>query len=206
MNNPGTEFWVMVTSDKRKSGILIGLVVVLSVVSGRALLGAGPAEASATSTSASRRERMFSDASAMVDVEATGTLIPVQRPIMTDRNIFRLDPTIFPPPPQTDPSESLGQNSRSELADDPAETLRYEREVAEQEVRRQLAKLRLRSTVLGTRPLALIEVVSGRSGKKIWARPGDPVGSFTLVRVESQIVVLELDGVEFELVSDPSKR
>ena len=205
MKGAATEFWVLATSDKRKAGLLIGLVGVLLLVSGRALLNAGPAEASATSSSQTRRERMFSDAPSQVVLEATGVYMPVQRPKMPGRNVFDFDPAVFPPPAQTDLSVSLPPNSRTELADDPAEIPSVQ-ELAEQEAMRFLTKLRLRSTVLGSKPLALIEEVSGRTSRRTWARPGDPVGPFTLERVESRSVVLEMNGVEYELFSDPQER
>ncbi|MCA9293383.1 MAG: hypothetical protein KDA20_06185 [Phycisphaerales bacterium] len=201
-----TEFWVMVTSDKRKSVVLGTLTLVLIVVIGRALVDGGPARASATSSSASRRERIFSGEVSKIVLDTSGELIPVQRPIKTSRNVFQLNPAVFPPPLQTDPSTSLPPNSRTNYADENPENPDRVRAAAEQEAQQQLARLRLRSTVLGNRPLALIEVVSGRSSHRTWARPGDPVGAFTLVRVETRSVVLELNGVEYELLSDPSER
>lgn len=203
MHGALTEFRVIVTSDKRKSIVLASLTLLLIFVIGRAMLGAGPARASATSSSASRRERIFSDDPSRVALDTSRALIPVLRPGATDRNVFQLDPSVFPPPAQTDPSASLPPNSPSNLADEIPENPDRVRVAAELEAQQQLAKLRLRSTVMGSRPLALIEVVSGRTSDRTWARPGDPVGAFTLVRVETRGVVLELNGVEYELMSDP---
>lgn len=64
-------------------------------------------------------------------------------------------------------------------------------EIRAAQMREALKRLRLESTVLGQRPLALI---SGRS-----VRPGEKIEGFTLLEVRSRSVILRMHGLTVEL-------
>jgi hypothetical protein len=66
-------------------------------------------------------------------------------------------------------------------------------------VMKEAASLRLRGSLIGSTPMAVIEVTGKRADKGNVVRPGQVVEGFTLIEVHSTGVVLEKDGVRVEL-------
>ena len=66
-------------------------------------------------------------------------------------------------------------------------------------VREEAESLRLKSTLMGPNPMAVIE--SSISGQRVsrTLRPGDRIDGFLLLTVESRLVVLEKHGERIEL-------
>jgi len=199
-----THLKVVLAAEKKKAGILSVLLLLLVAVGVRSTMQAGPSKARAATASQERR------AAAAAAAESAGSgntarrakpPITVERPRPLRRDLFLLNEAYFPLPSQTEPPAGMPPKSGSSNVEAPVRNPAgpaKEDTVAER-VRKESGSLRLRGTLIGSTPMAVIEVTGKRADKGNVVRPGQVVEGFTLIEVQSTGVVLEKDGVRVEL-------
>lgn len=194
------EMWILVMADRKKAGFLAGLALVLVFMAGRQLLDVGPRSASADpATSENETSEKGRRAITLDELKAGGPVIEVAAPPASNRNVFGFDAHSFPDPAQSAPSTEVGEKSGAEAVESPREAERARAEQIARLVREEAGRLRLKSTLMGPNPMAVIEFgAKGRPAART-LRIGDQVDGFTLVHVEVSRVVVEKHGVEVEL-------
>jgi len=196
---------VLLAAEKKKAGVLGVLLLMLVVVGVRATLQAGPSKARAATAS---QERRAAAAAAEAEKAASGNTarrarppVTVERPRPLRRDLFLLSEAYFPLPSQTEPPAGMPPKSGSSNVEaavrKPAGPVMEQS--AEERVQKEAGSLRLRGTLIGSTPMAVIEVTGKRADKGNVVRPGQVVEGFTLIEVQSTGVVLEKDGVRVEL-------
>lgn len=198
------ELWATLMLDPKRTGVLGILMLGLMFSVGRMVFKAGPSRVSAgesmIDTSGIPGMEKTIGAVTLDDLKRGGPAIDVDRPAPISRNLFVFDRSYFPEPPQKEttvqvaPKSPLGTDDTSESDDRSA----YERLV--EQVRTQSERLRLRSTMLGARPVAVIELTgSGEEQAPELVRPGESIAGFEVVQVRAHSVLLSKDGVMIEL-------
>lgn len=181
--------------DKKKTGLLLGLVLVAGIVGGKALLGGKtPAAAQArnspvTAGTAGGGTVQPSLDRAAADQRRAQYLANLDRRI--GRDIFRMSSDYFPlegqvpaPAPavaEPDFLDHLTQLAQGDGSDSKKEAL----------IRAQAQSLALQSTMLGSSPSALI------NGRVLHV--GDVISGFALTQIDTQTVTLTREGVTVTL-------
>ncbi|MGF1635154.1 MAG: hypothetical protein ACFCVE_14980 [Phycisphaerae bacterium] len=185
--------------DPKKTGVLAGLVLVLVVLwvvmFGRGEEGGGVAatiaRVASSVTSTEAEEVKLTPASPQL-------LAWLSRPTpVTPRDVFAVDWEAFPiepgkeaaPVEKVEPGEIFWSKLEKSLARR-ADALR-EKAVARASLKEAADDLRLTSTLMGRNPAAVID------GKLV--RVGDVLASFRVLAIEPRRVVLEREGVRFEV-------
>ena len=189
------EIWILVTDDKKKAGMLAGLVVVLFFMGVRGLLVGEPDSASAVGTAPSGLDQLLGGSLASTYSDLAGPdgagLVAVPRPGRVTRDLFAIDEAYFPqtvqPEPSTPSGDKLGSGSSETEGVGPAESaLSPEEKIAE-----EASAFELRSTLVGENPVAIL--VSGSEQHVV--SQGDTVDGFLIVEIRSHEVLLEKDGI-----------
>ncbi len=205
--------WIVITDDRKKAGVLGSLLLILLAFGVKTLvMGSRPGGASAAigrsgeSAVTAVGQNAVSRAIASLGNGSSRGVITLAASPRLSRDLFAFDEGYFPPPPQpvssspsaqTDPggppSRALGQSAIDERAENAEE--RQAR--LEARVRKEADALRLRSVVLGTNPIAVIEVPGKRQRRVVPL--GREIEGFRLEEVAGNSVVLEMDSVRVRL-------
>lgn len=111
------------------------------------------------------------------------------------RDLFSLDNAHFPDPSQADRRASEGAKSAGIYDDDG---------VGASAIAGALERIRLKSTMIGSRTIAIFDLSALKGPPAVVARVGDAVGGFRITRITARSVTLERDGLTSELrVVDP---
>ncbi|MBN8644769.1 MAG: hypothetical protein J0L61_05945 [Planctomycetes bacterium] len=201
------ELVVILRADPKRAGVLGVLAVVLTVVSVRAMIAGGPSRASAASKDGTARttaEALAAGAGVAAALEKrTGRIVTAPTPPAELRDVFRLDAAAFPQPSQVKAETSqVAEKSGVAVAENPEEAALRERAALEARVAKEASLLRLRGTLLGSNPTAVIETPADR--RSVVVTPGQEVLGFTLIEVKASGVVLEKEGVRVEIARDVS--
>ncbi len=186
--------WVMVTADRRKAIALGALLAVGGILWVRAMIvtggrSSGAARAQRTSTVASEGGASGNKGASETSREQRIVHLPAIAPL--ERDLFALSDSHFPPSAQTEPSVEQPPKSLTGTDDSLG---------SEQQVREEASRLRLRSTIVGGAPMAVIEIRgAGRTSEAKVLRPGESVEGFILIEVRRDLVVLEKQGVRVEV-------
>jgi hypothetical protein len=152
--------------------------------------GAGLADASSAPPGGARPEN------SQPSPQRAVVLIPRTRRL--ERDLFAPDAVRYPRPSQTDPDGLIDPKSAGGSDDIPPVDAEALREAAVRAVRAEASRLRLRSTMVGSVPIAVIET-DERGAERAVLRPGDHYAGFLLVEVSSRSVIVEKNGVRVEL-------
>lgn len=201
-----TEAWVAITADKKKAAVLGVLTLVALATVTKALLSqrkqpglrpsaqaSGPAQ-----TSGARGAALVKAENPVVRVEAPVVRLAAIPPL--SRNLFLASERHFPYPAQTEASS--GTPAKSPDGTDEKSEEEIERALAEERARlvnKEASGLRLRSTMLGTSPVAVVESGKGARGGSAVLRVGQTFEGFTLVEVHRESAILEKNGVRVEI-------
>jgi len=187
------EFWIAVSSDPKKLGILgVLIVVALGLWARAALTESGPKPAKAQQPATSSAPAPSSSESSGKAGPTQVVTLPPMAPL--SRNLCKPGQGLLPQPSQTE-VEAHGARKPSPSNDDKPMDLEQLRVARIQE---QASGLRLRSTSVGSNPIAVSQE-SGRSATGGVVRLGNEIAGFTLVKVDNGRVVLERDAVRVEL-------
>lgn len=209
------EIKVLMKDDPKRAGILCVLAGVLVVVGVRALVfTGGPKRASASSksealaASSSEAVKAGANAAASVVEKSRGDIITLPAAPRTLRNVFEIDQSLFPLPVPKETGRSQGEvaaKSAPVIAETPEEAERRLLSELTARIEKEASALRLRSTLLGNNPTAVIETASDR--KSFVLTPGQEIVGFTLVEVLQGGVVLEKEGIRIEVLrATPDQR
>lgn len=194
---------VLVNAERKKLGVLGVLCLGLVAAGIRAVIMSGPRSAGAAvsgpdSEAGGRDER--GDKSKSGDSGGRGPDIRAPIPATLTRDLFALDESQFPRPAQTEPADAVAPKS-APAKDETPSRVEPVRQVEPPEVRiaEEVRKLRLKGTLLGASPMAVIEVAGPKDKRGVVVRPGEQIEGFTLVEIKNGGVVLEKERVKVEL-------
>lgn len=194
------ELKVLLAADPKKAGVLGLLLVVLLVFGIKAVIPLGPKSTTAAITASTNAETVaaagqdaYSRTVASIESVRGGGIVRVARPARLDRDLFELDNEYFPLPAQPESVTVPVQDSRVTPVESTAPSVDEVRARAESGVRSEAERLRLRSVIVGSHPIAVFEVKGDR--QRAVVRVGESVGGFVLVEVFSDSVVMEKDSV-----------
>ena len=195
------EAWVLLKADRRKVGALVVLLLVLGGLMVRFAFQGGPNRASASveATSENLRGEVGLRAITLDELRLDGPVIEVVLREPGRRNVFAFDERYFPIPSQSAPSSEVGPKSGPEADESPVEDSRARLERLARLVREEAGALRLKSTLMGPNPMAVIESGAKGQGSSRTLRVGDVYEGFTLISIEASRVVVEKHGVRVEL-------
>lgn len=197
-----------ILADKRKSAILGGLAAIALVMGGRALLSGDskPGPRRAQAAQAQRADASNGPASGrtpgaeQVDASSAADAERRLREFMAawsgarsgppTRDLFALDSAHFPDPSQADRRATGGAKSAGVFDDDGVDS---------DALRRDLARLQLKSVMSGNRTIAIFDLSALGGSASTIARVGDEVGGFRVERIGARGVTLSRDGVSHEL-------
>ncbi len=198
MNQKIQELIIAAKSDPKKSGVLGALMLALAVLGAKQFLGAEPNKAAAQdAVDAVRNEVLgLSDIGSIV---VSGPSIEVPATEGRMRDLFRFDQHHFPAPVLD--GEDVERSGKSDVSTDDPKPVDADPAASELErIRAEAERFRLTSTLLGSNPIALIDLVTGRNEKRSFMlRIGEDVRGFTLVSVSHRAAVIEYDGHQFTL-------
>lgn len=211
MKQKCAELWAMLMMDRKRAGILGLLCMVLLVSVGRMAFKGGPSRAVARDGQSSVASIPGMDgafaAVTAEDLRKSGPTIRVERPAPISRNLFTYSRSYFPEPPQKESTTQVKPKSPVRTDDNTEDDARLAYERLMEQVRTELRSLRLRSTMLGARPVAVIE--RRGSGSKMTPeviRPGEMIAGFEVVQVRAHSVLLTKDGIMVELQREMPER
>lgn len=195
--------WIAMTADKKKAGVLAGLVLVACALGLRAALitrGGAVRAAAVNTASAPAAPKGGAAKNTHAEVRKPAGERVVRLPALDGltRNIFLPDPDVFPLSAQTDAADREAAKSRTGNDDKSSDLERDVRERSRR-VREEAGRLRLRSTIVGGTPLVVIERTTGAKGAGLVLRLGQEIDGFTLLEVRSDRAVLQKEGVRVEL-------
>lgn len=196
---------------KGRSATLGVLMVVLAAVVAKGFLSGGPRTGSASPPAPASSDSLSSVAEAgreavtraiaSKDAMSRGRYINVAAAPRSGRNVFGLDPAHFPPLAQAKSSEPPAPPS---LPAQPTPVV-SNAENADDDPERRAARLvdetkswRLKSVILGQRPLAVIET-GGKQQRSAVVREGDEVLGWQLVEISLMSVLMEKESVRVRL-------
>ena len=201
------ELRVTIKDDPKRAAVLFALAGVLVLVGVRAFVfSGGPRSAAASDHSgglaATSSQAVASGASLAASVveKSRGEIVVLPPPPLSLRNVFQIDPALFPPPDSNKPDGTqpkVAEKSASAIAENPEEAARNAMQQLELRIAKESEGLRLRGTLLGGSPTAVLETVSDR--KSFVLMPAQQIIGFTLVEVRPTSVVLEKEGITVEL-------
>ena len=193
---------VLVNAERKKLSVLGVLVLGLGAAGVRAYVLSGPraAVASSTGTSIENNSEQERGGSGVRAVGGRGPDIRMPIPAELTRDLFAFDESQFPRPSQTEPADAVDPKSAPAKVET-SSRVEPERQEDLPEVRAaaDLRKLRLKGTLLGGSPMAVIELAGQKDKRGTVVRPGDQIEGFTLVEVNNDGVVFEKYGVKVEL-------
>ena len=206
MNRVFAEFVVLLRAERKKAAVLGALGLVLAAMLIKQAPGFSPRSASASSPSSSENADGGAPGSGVAEsLAGAGPIIHVTQAPTPRRDLFRFDEGVFPSAPQSAPAAELGPKSEP-LQDEVDGERESDAERLVRIARRDAAGLRLTSTLVGDRPIAVIERGEGRDRTSEVVRVGQEIGGFTLIEVSTHAVVLERRGIRVRLeraASDP---
>jgi len=196
------DLWIVITADKKKAGVLGGLLVVALVLWARTALTESPKRAAASDDQATTQTSTGTagdSGDGANGSEKPREIVRAVSPALLQRDLFAVSDERLAPPAQPDPSEEAGHKSEAGSDDKPVEQERSARLTRDERVREEARRLRLRSTMLGRRPMAVIEVTKDRSRTSGVVRLGESIEGFRVVEIAARAAVLEKDGVRVVL-------
>jgi hypothetical protein len=196
-----TEFIVLLTSDKRKAAVLSALVVLAGALWIKMMLTQDPASANA-STPGSAGTGSSDLASNPTLSESGGfevaPLVVLPRTEPLTRDLFEPGPVFVRQPLQTEQADASGPKSAQGFDDNSPVSPELRRLELERVVREESSRLHLSSTMIGSNPVAVIQV-DGSNGTRKVLSVGDIVLGFELVEVSARSAVLSKNGIRVEM-------
>lgn len=209
MNRKLRELVVLLKDDPRRAGILSVMLVVLSVMVVRAMWFRGPVRASgavkpASAETSSQAVAKGAGLKAAVEKRRRGPIVSLKAPPIELPDIFALNEKVFPATAKPQPGQRVAPKSAPIIAEDPVQTAHRLRAELEARVMKEASALKLRGTLLGASPTAVME--SPLEKRPIVLTPGQEIAGFTLVDITPTGVVLEKEGIRVDVQRDGQAR
>lgn len=195
------EFWVMLTSDKRKAGVLLALALLAVGLWFKMLLTQEPSSASASTIEATSAGS--SDVPGGVVRVGTGgfeiaPLVVLPRTEALARDLFAPGPVYARQPLQPEQADASGPKSAQGSDDNSPVSPELRRMELERVVREEASRLHLSSIMIGANPIAVIQH-DGSNGARSVLHVGDVILGFELVEVSARSAVLSKNGIRVEM-------
>lgn len=206
MNQQLQEAWAVLTADKKKATVLGVLALFAIIFWIRAALVSGPAKATASSNAITTTDRSKSIKNANASAAALGNAdqeswptITLKRTKKLNRDLFALSDALLASSAQmeqvvSDPSKSDPRKVEKLVRVAPMRV-----QTVEERVRDEALSLRLRSTMTGANPIAVIETADSKGRAAPVVRVGERIAGFELLAVRAREVDLEKEGVRVTL-------
>jgi len=201
MNNQLREAWAILTADRRKAAVLGALVFIAAGLWLRAAITSGPSKAKGFNeprmTESGNKSAKKKNASSDAEEGFTKPprVINFNPPSPLVRDLFILSDELLASSPQTEPGDPAAPKSASGTDDKPVRTAAPPAQTVEQRIAHEAAALRLRSTMIGANPIAVIESADAPRGGSSVVRLGETIAGFTLIAVRAHEVELEKENV-----------
>ena len=199
------ELKILIAAERKKAWALGVLICLMAIVGARNLMPwLSPSGAQARTSAGGVHTGADTDASVLASgpVMARGALVRVARPKSVSRDLFRFDPLYFPSPTETAPPDPDGQKFAEPAVEETPPKVAESPEARARRVRTESERLRVRSVMFGTTPMAVIEVPDGKGHTTRLVRPGDHVLGFLVHEIGEGVVTLTKDGERVELTPD----
>lgn len=201
MNARLAEIKIAILEDKKKAGVLAVLVLVALIVGVRTLVKTGPKKAAASATTPDiTLAAQQTGAITIASIDPAKLAETTRRHAASDviaRDPFALDPDAFPAlqAPKSGSASSEDQQgaalSTAAPADLAAESLR---------------RMRVRSVIIGPRPVAVIEWRAETAAQSYTLSVGDHLDGFTVTSITRSEVALSRDGSAYTLPIEPPSK
>lgn len=204
MNAHLQEIWTLITTDKKKATILGALALVAGGLWLRAAMTSGPSTAKAnekrmTADGERRAKRASKKSESETEHDAPVRIIELSPPPPLTRDLFALSDALLASSAQTDPAPFSNPKSASGTDDKSLQSAGMRTQSTEDRVRAEAGKLRLRSTMIGANPIAVIEAgASSRAAGRV-VRLGDEIEGFIVRAIHAREIELEKEGVRVTL-------
>lgn len=194
------EIKMLLAADKKQATILAGLLAFLVISMGRMALNMSPSKASAKQGSSAKADNQ--ENAPGTNAKAGPATIELKALPDTTRDIFALNPEQFPEPARSEQSAEV--RPKSDPGNDEAQGADplTEQELNERAVLAEADRLRLRSTILGANPIAVIESPLKGKTRSVVLGVGDEVDGFSVIEIRRLSVLIEKNGVRAELTRD----
>jgi hypothetical protein len=176
-------FWIKMTADKRKFGVLCACFGVALLFWGRLVfLREVPRSAYADQESAqSAQASEASNSGGKWGAKAQAGPVSVSLRGELSRDPFALDPAHFPEPPQEEPVAEVQPKSPERLTDVESDEREDRRVQSAQEARSRLSLL---SVAAGTEPVAMIEAKLPEGKRTLLVSVGHRIAGFRVVEID----------------------
>jgi hypothetical protein len=185
-----------ILADKKKVIILGSLGALAVALGARAMLSGDkrPSSGARVATVSTATASSYAAAASTIDAESRFRTIAASLPALaqasrSERDIFSLNTEHFPQPVETQPPETPDAKSEPQSDDDAKRR---------EAIARDAESIRLKSTLIGDRPVAVIDLGGITGSRDLLVRVGDTVSGFVVVSIESKRVILERDGERIE--------
>lgn len=209
MNKQLQEVWAVLMADRRKAGALGSLMLVAGGLWIRAALMSGPSKVHA-SGGATGADGDNGGASGLSSAQSPGSApvlpsraITFSAPPPLSRDLFALSDAILASSPQTDSAPTASPKFERGKDETRVTEPVVSPKTTEELVRDQVERLRLRSTMISSNSIAVIETMTGSRQEARVLRIGDEINGFTLIAVMALQVELEKDGVRVTITRQP---
>lgn len=188
-------FWIQVTADRRRFGVLVAMMMVGLLLWGRVIIVSNPPRRAVAQDGPMLAQKNQEQLKGSNDASEKISLVPRQVALATEmpRDPFRINPQFFPRPNSLENEAKETGKSTPRPADDEAraEALRVGR------IEAAARNLTLEAVMKGA-SLAVIDGRTLRVGETI-SSPRHTGIDFTLVEVGDRSAVVECDGFRVEL-------
>ena len=206
MNKQFQEVWTLITSDKKKAMALGSLALVAGGLWLRAAITSGPSKASASdkkrmTADGEKRAKKSGEKNAESDKSETVVrVIAVTSPPPLTRDLFALSDALLASSSQMDSDRSGNPKSAVGKDDKPLQSAAMRAQTLEERVQSEASDFRLRSTMIGASPIAVIETQGAKSRQSgTVVRVGEQIEGFTVIAIRARDVELEKEGVRITL-------
>ncbi len=209
MNRKLHELRVILRADPKRAGVLGFMLFVLVALTVKAVLFRGPARAGAAtrpgaaqSLGGAAENRPGNGAT--VEKRRRGPVVILPAPPAELRDLFLVDEARFPRAVKPEVVSKSPRKSDPISAENPEETARKARAALEARVLGEAAGLRLRGTLMGASPSAVIE--SPLEKKSAVLTAGAEFAGFTVLEIRAGSVTLEKEGIRVEVQREQKDR
>ncbi|TVQ60248.1 MAG: hypothetical protein EA379_08550 [Phycisphaerales bacterium] len=186
------DVWVQLTAEPKKAAVLGTLMVVAFVMVIRAVVmsSGGPPRAAASSTRAPAplNAKSATDASPVMTFRPQGANRLIEAPPIS-RDLFALDEGRYPPAKVDAPPGGKSGRGNADESNRAAPI-----QSPEEQARSLAGRMSLRSTILGVKPMAIIEHGESDARRRDVIALGGRIGTFRLVEITHHWVELEHEG------------
>ncbi len=199
MNARLAEIKIAILEDKKKAGILAALALVALVVGIRATTKGSPERASASSPALTTTPQAGGPIT-LPAIDPAKLANSTRRYAKADelaRDPFALDPQAFP--------SADGPKSGSAASED-QQSLPQSLPTAADRAAESLSRMRVRSVIIGPRPVAVIEWRADTAARSYTLAVGDDIDGFTVTSITRREITLTRNDSSFSLAFDPSSK